>query len=185
MRNRQKPESSAVGYVGTDAVVGDTPTYLRSRKRGSNTASKCSEDAIVAQAVEILERRLERGAAMTDPAAAGQYCSARIRHFDREVFGVLFLDNRHRLLAFELLFQGTLDGAEVYPREVARAALRHNAAAIIVCHNHPSGSTEPSAADRAVTLRLRDALALLEVRLLDHFVVGEGQATSLAARGWV
>ena len=98
---------------------------------------------------------------------------------------MLFLDNRHRLLAFDILFYGTIDGAEVYPREVARAALRHNAAAIIVTHNHPSGSTEPSAADRAVTLRLRDALAMLEIRLLDHFIVGDGPATSLAARGWV
>ena len=122
---------------------------------------------------------------MTDPAVAGQFCSGKIRHFEREVFGVLFLDNRHRLLAFEILFFGTLDGAEVYPREVARAALRHNAAAIIVAHNHPSGSSEPSAADRAVTLRLRDALALLEIRLLDHFVIGDGTPTSLAARGWV
>ena len=98
---------------------------------------------------------------------------------------MLFLDNRHRLLAFDILFYGTIDGAEVYPREVARAALRHNAAALIVTHNHPSGSTEPSAADRAVTLRLRDALAMLEIRLLDHFIVGDGPATSLAARGWV
>ena len=77
------------------------------------------------------------------------------------------------------------DGAEVYPREVARAALRHNAAAIIVTHNHPSGSTEPSAADRAVTLHLRDALAMLEIRLLDHFIIGDGPAISLAARGWI
>jgi DNA repair protein RadC len=143
------------------------------------------EDRIVALGIEILERRLERGVALTDPSAAGHYCAAQLRDFDREVFGVLFLDSRHRLLGFEILFYGTIDGAEVYPREVARAALRMNAAAMIVCHNHPSGSNEPSAADRALTLRLRDALAMLEIRLLDHFVIGDGPPTSLAARGWV
>ncbi len=143
------------------------------------------EDRIVALGTAILERRLERGVAMTDPAVAGHFCAGKLRDFDREVFGVLFLDSRHRLLGFEILFYGTIDGAEVYPREVARAALRMNAAAMIVCHNHPSGSNEPSAADRALTLRLRDALAMLEIRLLDHFVIGDGPPTSLAARGWV
>jgi DNA repair protein RadC len=101
------------------------------------------------------------------------------------VFAGLFLDNRHRAIAFEELFRGTLDGAEVYPREVLKRCLAHNAAALIVGHNHPSGSCEPSAADRAVTLRLRDALAMVEIRLLDHFVVGDGPPCSLAARGWV
>jgi DNA repair protein RadC len=153
--------------------------------RGYAVGDQQAEDRIVALGVQIMERRLERGDAMTDPAVAGHFCAGKLRNFEREVFGVLFLDNRHRLLGFELLFFGTIDGAEVYPREVARAALRMNAAAIIVCHNHPSGSSEPSAADRAVTLRLRDALAMLEIRLLDHFVIGDGPPTSLAARGWV
>jgi DNA repair protein RadC len=183
----QQPAPASSDAVGT--ADSEAPTYLRnaapSDVRAAERATKQAEDCIVAQAVEILERRLERGMALTDPSIAGQFCAAKIRHFEREVFGVLFLDNRHRLLAFEILFYGTIDGAEVYPREVARAALRHNAAAIIVTHNHPSGSTEPSAADRAVTLRLRDALAMLEIRLLDHFIVGDGPATSLAARGWV
>ena len=143
------------------------------------------EDVIVNWAIEILERRLERGEALTDPSKAGTYCAAKLRGYDREVFGVMFLDTRHRVKGFEILFYGTLDGAEVYPREVARAALRYNASAVIVTHNHPSGNSEPSAADRAVTLRLRDALALLEIRLLDHFVIGEGAPVSLAARGWV
>jgi DNA repair protein RadC len=183
----QQPAPASSDAVGT--ADSEAPTYLRnvapSDVRAAERATQRAEDCIVAQAVEILERRLERGVALTDPSIAGQFCAAKIRHFEREVFGVLFLDNRHRLLAFEILFYGTIDGAEVYPREVARAALRHNAAAIIVTHNHPSGSTEPSAADRAVTLRLRDALAMLEIRLLDHFIVGDGPATSLAARGWV
>ena len=186
-QQQQQPAPASSDAVGT--ADSEAPTYLRtvapSDTRASERTTKQAEDCIVAQAVEILERRLERGIALTDPSIAGQFCAAKIRHYEREVFGVLFLDNRHRLLAFDILFYGTIDGAEVYPREVARAALRHNAAAIIVTHNHPSGSTEPSAADRAVTLRLRDALAMLEIRLLDHFIVGDGPATSLAARGWV
>ena len=96
-----------------------------------------------------------------------------------------FLDNRHRSIAFEDLFRGTLDGAEVHPREVVRRALAHNAAAVIVGHNHPSGNREPSAADRAVTARLKQALSLVDLRLLDHFVIADGPPVSLAARGWV
>ena len=186
-QQQQQPAPASSDAVGT--ADREAPAYLRAvtsnDAQAAERAAKQAEDCIVAQAVEILERRLERGVALTDPTIAGQFCAAKIRHFEREVFGVLFLDNRHRMLAFEILFYGTIDGAEVYPREVARAALRHNAAAIIVTHNHPSGSTEPSAADRAVTLRLRDALAMLEIRLLDHFIIGDGPATSLAARGWV
>jgi DNA repair protein RadC len=128
---------------------------------------------------------LERGEAMTDPAAAGRYFSQRLRGRPHEVFAALFMDTRHRALAFEELFTGTIDGAEVHPREVVRRALAHNAAAVIVGHNHPSGSNEPSAADRAVTARLKQSLALVDVRLLDHFVVGDGAPASMAARGWV
>lgn len=144
-----------------------------------------AERAIVEQAIAILERALERGVALSDPQAAGRFMAGKLRHFDREVFAVMFLDNRHRLLAFEEMFSGTIDGTEVHPREVARAALRHNAAALIVGHNHPSGNREPSAADRAVTARLKQALALLDIRLLDHFVIADGPPVSMAARGWV
>src|SRR5690606_41199549 len=113
------------------------------------------------------------------------YFARRLRHLPHEVFAALFLDNRHRAIAFEELFRGTLDGAEVHPREIARRALDLNAAALIVGHNHPSGNPEPSAADRAVTARLKQSLALVDVRLLDHFVIGDGAPVSLAARGWV
>ena len=102
---------------------------------------------------------------------------------EREVFAAVFLDTRHRLIEYSELFQGTIDGAEVHPREVVRQALRCNAAAVIVAHNHPSGTVEPSAADRAVTTRLKQALALVDVRLLDHIVVGGTEAASMAARG--
>lgn len=143
----------------------------------------------LAAALELCNRHLAaslaRGEALTDPAAAGRYFSQRLRGYPHEVFAGLFLDTRHRALAFEELFRGTVDGAEVHPREVVRRALAHNAAAVIVGHNHPSGSNEPSAADRAVTARLKQSLALVDIRLLDHFVVGDGAAVSLAARGWV
>ncbi len=133
----------------------------------------------------VLAADLARGEAMADPAAAGRYFARRLRGVAHEVFAVLFLDTRHRALAFEELFRGTIDGAEVHPREVVRRTLAHNAAAVIVGHNHPSGSREPSAADRAVTAQLKQALALVDVRLLDHFVIGDGAPVSLAARGWV
>ena len=125
------------------------------------------------------------GEALHDPAQAGAYFARRLRHHDHEIFAALFLDTRHRPLGFEELFRGTVDGAEVYPREVARRALACNASAVIVGHNHPSGIPEPSAADRAVTVRLKQALALIDVRLLDHFIVADGPPVSMAARGQV
>lgn len=143
----------------------------------------------MAGALEIGRRHLaadlERGEQLTDPAMAGRYFSQRLRAHDHEVFAALFLDARHRALAFEELFRGTLDSAEVHPREVVRRALAHNAAAVIIGHNHPSGNSDPSDADHLITLRLRDALSLMDIRLLDHFVVGDGAPTSLAARGWL
>jgi DNA repair protein RadC len=102
-----------------------------------------------------------------------------------EVFACIYLDNQHRVLAFDELFRGTIDGASVYPREVVKAALKRNAAALILAHNHPSGVAEPSAADRQLTRRLKDALALVDIRVLDHVVVGDGETVSLAERGWV
>ncbi len=132
-----------------------------------------------------LAAELARGAALSDPDSAGRYFAQRLRGRPREVFAVLFLDTRHRALAFEELFQGTVDAAEVHPREVVRRCLAHNAAAVILGHNHPSGCAEPSAADRAITRQLKQALELVQVRLLDHFVIGDGAPVSLAARGWV
>jgi len=138
-------------------------------------------------ALELGRRRsaaeLERGCLLNDPSAAGRYFTQRLQGQPREVFAVLFLDSRHRALGFEELFYGTLDQASVYPREVVRRALTHNAAAVIVGHNHPSGDPEPSAADREITNTLKQSLALMDVRLLDHLVVGDGVPVSMADRG--
>lgn len=141
----------------------------------------------IAAGVELSTRitaaALQRGQALTEPGLAGDYMARRLRGLEHEVFVVLFLDSRHRVIAFEELFRGTIDGAEVHPREVVKAALRHNAAAVILGHNHPSGSSEPSPADRGVTARLKQSLALIEVRLLDHFIIGDGAPCSMARLG--
>ena len=130
-----------------------------------------------------LKQSLERGVSLTSPAMTIEYLQTVLRDRRREVFTCLFLDTRHRVIASEDLFQGSIDGACVYPRIVAERALRLSAAAVIVAHNHPSGVSEPSLADQAITRRLKDALLLLEIRLLDHFVVGDGAPVSMASRG--
>lgn len=152
---------------------------------GLGPARACQLAAALELGQRHLAAGLERGEAMTDPHAAGRYFALKLRSQSREVFAALFLDTRHRALAWEELFSGSVDSSEVHPREVVRRALAHNAAAVIVGHNHPSGNPEPSAADRAVTARLKQALALVDVRLLDHFVIADGPPVSLAARGWV
>jgi DNA repair protein RadC len=136
-------------------------------------------------ATRVAGEGLARGAALTDPEATRRFLITRLRDLEHEVFAALFLDNRHRVIAFDVLFTGTLDGASVHPREVVKAALRHNAAALILAHNHPSGIADPSDADRLITRRLREALGLVDIRTLDHFVVGDGYAVSFAERGWI
>lgn len=128
---------------------------------------------------------LQRGDALTSPTDTRSYLSAQLRHREREIFACLYLDNRHRVLGYEELFFGTIDGASVHPREVVRRAIAHNAAAVILAHNHPSGVTEPSRSDEDITRRLKDALALVDVRVLDHMIVGDGAITSLAERGLI
>ncbi len=153
--------------------------------RGIGPAAACRLLAALELGTRHLDEALRRGEAIADPGAAGKLIRHRLRDREHEVFACLYLDTRHRMIAFEELFRGGIDGAEVHPREVVRRCLAHNAAAVIFGHNHPSGVAEPSAADRAITLRLREALGLIDVRVLDHFVVGDGQPVSLAARGWL
>jgi DNA repair protein RadC len=130
-----------------------------------------------------ISKRLVPGQAIATPADASQFMVSRLQDRPHEVFCCLYLDNRHRVLAFEELFRGTIDSTTVHPREVVRQAIGRNAAAVIAAHNHPSGVAEPSQADRLITRRLRDALDLIDVRLLDHLVVGDGLCISLAGRG--
>jgi DNA repair protein RadC len=138
-------------------------------------------------AAELMRRQLAeplvRSEGFTSPEAVRDYLNAQLRDLPHEVFCCFYLDNRHRLICFEQLFRGTIDGASVHPREVVRQALEHNAAALILAHNHPSGVAEPSHADELITRRLRDALALVDVRLLDHLIVGDCHCVSLAERG--
>lgn len=147
-------------------------------------------DAKFAQLQAVLEmgrrhlfEQLERGTALLSPEDTSQFLRARMRDLPHEVFAVLFLDNRHRVIAFEEMFRGTIDGASVHPREVVRRSLQHNAAALILCHNHPSGVAEPSQADRRITARLSDALGLIDVRVLDHLIIGDQECCSMARRG--
>jgi DNA repair protein RadC len=125
------------------------------------------------------------GEAIRSPADTEAFLQARMRHLDHELFCCLFLDNRHRVLRFDELFRGTIDGTSVYPREVVKEALSVNAAAVILAHNHPSGVAEPSQADERITKRLKSALELVDIRLLDHLIIGHGRATSLASRGLI
>ena len=147
-----------------------------------------AEQKILLRAEDLLARcynRVCEQTALSDPATAGKLFQMRLGAHTREIFSVAFLDTRHRLIAFEDLHAGTIDGCEVHPRIVVQRALALNAAAIILGHVHPSASLEPSAADRAVTARIKSALALVDIRLLDHFVVATTGYTSMAARGWV
>ncbi|WJW75764.1 DNA repair protein RadC [Thiohalobacter sp. IOR34] len=152
-------------------------------RRGLGPAKYAQLQAALEIARRHLGEQLARGDALTSPDASRRYLSARLRHYPHEVFACLFLDNRHRVIHYEELFRGTLDSASVHPREVVKAALAHNAAALILAHNHPSGIAEPSQADQSLTTRLRDALALVGVRVLDHLVIGDGEAVSFAERG--
>jgi DNA repair protein RadC len=130
-----------------------------------------------------LREPLRTSSALTAPDCTRKFLLAQLRDRPYEVFCGLFLDNRHRLLAFEEIFRGTIDGASVYPREIVRLTLLHNAASVIVAHNHPSGVVQPSQADEGVTRRLRQALALIDVRLLDHLIVGDGKCYSFSEHG--
>jgi DNA repair protein RadC len=153
------------------------------RSRGLGLAKYAQLQAVLEMGRRYLHENLCRNEALTNPADSRRFLQAKLRHYPHEVFSCLFLDNRHRIIVFEELFRGTIDGASVHPREVVKRALQHNAAALILAHNHPSGVSEPSDADRRITQRLREALALVDIRLLDHFVIGDGEPVSLAERG--
>ena len=156
-----------------------------SRHLGLGPAKFAQLQAMLEMARRHLAERLQRDSVLESPRAVRDYLKALLRHEPHEVFGCLFLDSKHRVLAFEALFHGTIDNASVYPRQVVKRAMAHNAAALILCHNHPSGIAEPSQADRVLTRRLKEALELVDVRVLDHFIVGEGDPLSMAEHGWL
>lgn len=153
--------------------------------KGLGQAKYAQLQAALEMARRHLDEKLRRGEALSSAADTRRYLLAQLRGYPHEVFACLFLDSRHRIIRYEELFFGTIDGASVHPREVVRRALHHNAAAVIFAHNHPSGVAEPSQADRHITARLRDALSLIDVRVLDHIVVGDGETVSLAERGLI
>jgi DNA repair protein RadC len=155
------------------------------QQRGLGPVKSAQLLAVLELSRRYLSEVMLRSDPLESPDVTEQYLKSALRDNPNEVFACLFLDTRHRVIAFEELFHGTIDGATVYPRVVAEKALRHRAAALIVAHNHPSGVSEPSLADQAITRRLKDALALLDIRLLDHFVIGEGSPVSMAARGLI
>ncbi|EGR2849265.1 JAB domain-containing protein [Vibrio cholerae] len=155
------------------------------RHKGLGEAKFVQLQAVLEMTQRYLAETLKRGDALTSPQQTKLYLSSVLRDRQREAFYILFLDNQHRVILDEILFEGTIDAASVYPREVVKRALHHNAAAVILAHNHPSGVAEPSQADRRITDRLRDALGLVEIRVLDHFVVGDGEVVSFAERGWI
>lgn len=164
-------------------VLLDRETRQLARLRGVGPARAARFHAALEISRRYLEQSLARQDVMTNPAATRRFLTARLRHLRHEVFACLFLDSQHRVIAFRELFRGTIDGASVYPREVVAEALAHNAAALILAHNHPSGVAEPSLADRQITRRLVEALALMDIRVLDHVVIGDGEAVSFAERG--
>lgn len=153
------------------------------RTRGLGTA----KFALLQASLELSRRHyaeeMQAGPPLSNPRATREFLRAQLRDRDHEVFCCLFLDNRHRVIAFDEVFRGTIDGASVHPRDVVKLALARNAAAVILAHNHPSGIAEPSQADEMITGRLRDALALVDIRVLDHIVVGDGACVSFVERG--
>ena len=147
-----------------------------------NAKNNDSETAIIKQAIAILDGRIKRGDALTSPQNTRDFLRLKLSSLEHEIFACLFLDNRNRVIEFVEMFRGTIDGASVYPREVIKEALKHNASAVIFTHNHPSGVAEPSHADEQITVRLKDALNMIDIRVLDHMIIGD-DIVSFAERG--
>lgn len=168
-----KKTDASVEALVEDRLSGLKPADL-------NDAEKQS---VITLAMKVLSIKHRAGRVLSKPDETRDFLRLRLADYRNEVFGCLFLDNRHRIIAVRELFQGTIDGASVYPRVVVQQAMEVNAAAMVFFHNHPSGVAEPSHADEAITRRLKDALALVDVRVLDHFVVSAGESVSFAERG--
>ena len=150
---------------------------------------KFDDESIIEQAIKLIQSKLKTpGKALTSPNLVRDYLVLHLAQFEEEHFSLVLLDTQHRVIGFENIFRGTIDGASVYPREVVKIALAYNAAAVILAHNHPSGNPEPSNADIQLTKRLKESLALIDVRVLDHIIVGgcsQTQTVSFAERGLI
>lgn len=145
---------------------------------------KIKEDLIIEQALQILEQRLQnKGVCLEHPDNVRHFLMLNLANQEQEHFGMILLDNRHRMISFEVPFHGTIDSARVYPRELVRLCIKHNAAAVVLSHNHPSDIPEPSQSDERITQKIVEALALIDVRVLDHFIIGGLQTVSFAERG--
>jgi len=166
-----------------ELVAADQAAF--SEQAGLGPAKFAQLQAVMEMGRRHLAEQLYKEPSLESPGAVRDYLKAVLRHEAREVFGCLFLDTKHRPLGFEILFQGSIDSASVYPREVIKRALARNAAALILAHNHPSGNPHPSQADRVLTKRLKESLEYVEVRVLDHFIVGEGEPLSMVEYGWL
>ena len=152
------------------------------QSKGLGQAKYVQMQAVVEMSRRYLEEKIQRGDALDNVNDVKNYLKSRLQHYPFEVFSCLFLDNKHRVIEYEELFRGTIDGASVHPREVVRRVLHHNAAAIILAHNHPSGIAEPSQSDMQITSKLKQALEMIDVRVLDHFIIGD-EMVSFAERG--
>ncbi len=169
------------GFNGLRALF-DADEKQFCRANGLGQAKFVQLQAVLEMSRRYLQERMQRNDTLTDPEAVRIYLLSKLRDECAEIFACVFLDNRHRVIAYEELFRGTIDGASVHPREVVRRVLKHNAAAVIFAHNHPSGVAEPSQADERITHKLQEALGLVDVRVLDHFIIGD-EVTSFAERG--
>jgi len=169
------------GFGGLKPLLQSSQTDF-CQHRGLGTAKYAQLQAVLEMANRHMFEQISRGDALCSPAQTRQFLTSKLNNYPHEVFACLFLDNRNRVITFEKMFFGTIDGASVYPREVVKTALKKNAAAVIFAHNHPSGVAEPSQADEQITQRLKEALALVDVRVLDHFVIGD-EIVSFAERG--
>ena len=171
--------------LGPDGIAGLLQASVQSLKlvKGLGPAKQAELLAVFELARRALSQRLKEREAFHTPDAVKQYLQLQLAHKNHEVFAVLFLDSQNRMLGMEELFRGTLSQTSVYPREVVMRALHHQAAAVVLSHNHPSGSVQPSRADEHLTQTLKASLALVDVRVLDHIIVGQGQALSMAEQG--
>ncbi len=172
-----------IGEFGGIRGLLEADQQLLMKTQGLGIAKCVQLKSILELSERYLQEGIERGDAISDPGLTRRYLKSKLRGYSREVFACMFLDNQHRLIKYEELFFGTIDGASVHPREVVKRVLHYNAAAVIFAHNHPSGLAEPSQADQRITERLKSALLLVDVRVLDHMIVGDCEVLSFAEKG--